>query len=797
MPLRFTTRLILSVVFLQALMLSVLVWNSLRLINNSHEELLNSYIKDHRAVLATTLEPGLAMQDHAMVQDALIQLQQNKSIKYIRVLDRNSNIFAEVGSGTFPDSLELKTELYTQIDNKVYTEKPIELYSQSLGRAQIIYSLEYITSLTQKTQGQSSSIAAIALTISILISVLFGVFLTKNLRKLELGVVALSNKELDYRINISSNDEFADIANAFNQLAVNTEENYSKLNDQKTSLQQEKHRMELLLNNIHAVIMEADPHNMQFKYVSQQAEALLGYKTDEWLTAGFLHEHLHPDDLTWVINTIESQSGIDGEYTIDYRLKHISGKYIWVRHIINFTINDNNQNIARGIIIDINEQKETEQRIVFLANHDSLTGLYNRRRFQEQLEQQIAYAKRFSISSALLFIDLNQFKYINDTLGHLAGDQCLISASNTLKNSLRGVDIIGRLGGDEFGVILPQINPDSARYVAENLIEALENEVQVPVAINTQISACIGIAMFPGDGSTPAELLAKADAAMYTIKRSGRGKIHLYTPEDKELGNMKAKVHWEDRIKRALRDDTFILHYQPILNIKQNRIQHHEALLRMRDDNGDLIYPGTFLETAEQFGLIRDVDKWVIRKSIQVQAESIRNGHPVSLAVNLSGRNFGDPDFMELVESTLLEFNADAGSIIFEITETAAVENIATAKTFVEDLRSLGCRIALDDFGMGYSSFHYLKNLPVDMVKIDGSFIRNLTLNNADQAIVTAIRDLTKGMGIMTVAEFVENESILKKLSEMGIDYAQGYHIATPNASFVFNFDSPAMQAKA
>ena len=796
MPFRFTTRLILSVVFLQALMLSVLVWNNLRLINDSHEGLINSYIKDHRAVLATTLEPGLAMQDHAMVLDALTQLQQNKIIQYIRVIDRSSNIFAEVGTGTFPENLDLKSKLYVQLDEQLYTQKSIDLYSQNLGKVQIIYSLGYITSLTKKTQGQSSSIAAIALTISILISILFGIFLTKNLRKLEQGVLALSNKELDYRINISSNDEFADIASAFNQLAANTEENYTKLIDQKTSLLQEKHRMELLLDNIHAVIMEADPHNIQFKYVSQQAESLLGYKIDEWLVAGFLHEHLHPDDLSWVINTLESQSGIDGEYTIDYRLKHISGKYIWVRHIINFTVDDNQETIARGIIIDINEQKETEQRIVFLADHDSLTGLYNRRCFQEQLEQQIAYAKRFSITSSLLFIDLNQFKYINDSLGHLAGDQCLISVANVLKNSLRSVDIIGRLGGDEFGVILPQINPDSARYVAENIVEALENEVQVPVAINTQISACVGIAMFPADGSTPAELLAKSDAAMYTIKRSGREKVHLYTPEDKELGNMKAKVHWEDRIKRALRENSFILHYQPILNIKENRIQHHEVLLRMRDDNGDLIYPGTFLETAEQFGLIRDVDKWVIRKSIQVQAQSIKRGRPVSLAVNLSGRNFGDPDFMELVEATLTEFNADAGAIIFEVTETAAVENIATAKIFVESLRSLGCRIALDDFGMGYSSFHYLKNLPVDMVKIDGSFIRNLTLNSADQAIVTAIRDLTKGMGIQTVAEFVENEAILNKLNEMGIDYAQGYHIAMPSASFIFDIEPPIAQVK-
>jgi len=482
---------------------------------------------------------------------------------------------------------------------------------------------------------------------------------------------------------------------------------------------------------------------------------------------------------------------------MDYRLQHRNGEYIWFRSIYNTELGTNNRPITRGLLIDINHQKETEQRIVFLANHDSLTGIYNRRRFQEQLERQIAYANRYKLVSALLFIDLDQFKYINDTLGHQAGDQCLTAVSHALKSSLRESDVLGRLGGDEFGVILPQTDSNGAEHVAQKLVKVLEQQVQIPAELSMHISASIGIALFPEQGTTPAELLAKADAAMYTIKRSGRGKIHTYQPDDQELLNMKAKVQWEDRITRALENDLFLLHFQPIIGIHDNLVSHHEALIRLRDDNGELIYPGAFLDTAERYGLIRDVDQWVIKKAIQVQGESIQAGQPVSLAVNLSGRNFGDPDFMDLVQSALEYYKADPQALIFEVTETAAVENFKTARRFVEELRSLGCRLALDDFGMGYSSFHYLKNLPVDMVKIDGSFIRHVHQNRADQVIVTAMCDLARGMNIVTVAEFVENEDILQQLKLLGVNYAQGYHIAMPSETFIYTFDDQLQQVKA
>lgn len=791
MRLRFSTRLILGVILIEAVMLSALVWNSVRLISSSHEAQLLKNIEAQTRLLAASLQPGLASNDRALLSDALTLLEGNPGIRYVTVTDREGRPMARLGNP--PEKLpEPDTRFASAQRDGVYNvRQPVVLYGQTLGTLHIGYDIAFVQDLIDTTRQQNSLIAAAELGLSILLTILLGLYLTRNLRKLELGAEALGREELDHRIDLPADDEIGAVASAFNRLADHLKQTRQTLREEHAALAREKQRMETLLNNIKAVIMEADPATMQFHFVSREAETLLGYPVEDWYRPGFWRQRLHPDDFDWVFNTLQEQTRLPGEYSLDYRLQHHSGEYVWVRCLYSIEHQDERQ-IIRGLLIDISEQKQTEERIVFLANHDPLTNLYNRRRFQEHLERQIAYARRFKIHSALLFVDLDQFKYINDTLGHQAGDQCLISVAHVFRASLREIDILGRMGGDEFGIILPNVDEQGALTVARNLIDRLEAEVRVPADPNIRLSASIGIALFPEQGTTPAELLAKADAAMYTTKRQGRSRVHVYQPDDRELLNMKAKVHWENRINHALRHDRFLLHYQPIVSLPDHRISHYEVLLRLREENGELIYPGAFLEIAERFGLIRDVDEWVIRNAIAEQARSIRDGLPVTLAINLSGRHFGDPDFVTLVRECLAESQADPARLIFEVTETAAVENLTAAERFIEPLRELGCRLALDDFGVGYSSFHYLKNLPVDMIKIDGSFIRHLHQNRADQAIVRAITDLSRGMDIQTVAEFVENRAILDKLEELGVDYAQGYHIAMPGPDFLHEPDDEA-----
>ena len=780
MRLRFTTRLILGVILIEVVMLSTLVWNSVRLIRSSHEAQLLQNVEAQTRLLAASLQPGLASNDRALLEDALSLLNRDAGIRYVRVEDRDGRLMASLGemprkSPPVPD----RDFASAEADGVYDVVRSIVLYGQQLGTLRIGYDIGYVQELIDTTRHQNSLIAAAELVLSILMTIVLGLYLTRNLRQLELGAEALGREELDHRIHVPPDDEIGAVASAFNRLADHLQRTRRVLRDEHAELTREKHRMETLLNSIKAVIVEADLLTLRFHFVSQEAETLLGYPVDHWLQPDFWQQHLHPDDADWVLHTLQEQARLPGEYTLDYRLQHRNGDYVWVRTLYSIEQRQDDS-LARGLLIDISEQKETEERIVFLANHDPLTNLYNRRRFQEQLERQIAYARRFKIQSALLFIDLDQFKYINDTLGHQAGDQCLMAVSRLFRDALREIDIVGRMGGDEFGIILPNVDAEGAVHVARNLIARVESEVRVPADPNIRISASIGIALFSEQGVTPAELLAKADAAMYTTKRRARSRVHVYQPDDQELLNMKAKVHWENRINQALQHDRFLLHYQPIVSLPAQRVSHYEVLLRLQEADGELIYPGAFLDTAERFGLIRDVDRWVIRTAIAEQARHAAAGRPTTLAINLSGRHFGDPDFMDLVRDTLETTGADPRALIFEVTETAAVENMGEAHRFIEQLRALGCRFALDDFGVGYSSFHYLKNLPVDMIKIDGSFIRHLHENRADEAIVKAITDLGRGMDIQTVAEFVENQAIVDKLLELGVDYAQGYHIGMP-----------------
>jgi len=779
----------LSVVIAQAIMLVLLVANSVRLINTSHAEIMEQYITESSQLLSSSLQPGLIAHDVALINDALSLMENKPNLAYVIVYDNKGKILSKIrGSKLDIDNHKPQphdTSFNDALSDNIYDIKhEIKLFGQHLGTLHIGYSTEQIKTFSEQTIQQNTFLAIIGLLLSIFISIFIGFILTRNLRTLEEGAQALESGQLDHRIELDSNDEIGDVAQSFNKLARHLQLTQQSLSDERAFQETEANRLETLLNGVNAVLLEIDPNTNKFTYVSEGSYELLGYQVEEWLQPDFWIQHIHPDDHSWVIKTIMQHNQQPGDYNIDYRMLNIHDEYIWVRSIHTIEFNKNGEKQSHGLMLDITEQKKAEDRIVYLAERDALTGLFNRRRFLEELESSIAYVKRFNQQAALLFIDLDEFKYINDTLGHQSGDDCLLSVSRCLSNAIREIDVLARLGGDEFAIILPSTTGEDAKQVAENLIATLGKEMLLPVELSMRMSGSIGITLFPEHGTTPSELLAKADAAMYAAKRNGRNQVHVYQIEDTEILNMQNKIHWEDLIRRALDENHFILHYQPVIHLASGQIAHYEALLRMQD-NDELIFPGAFLNTAERFNLIQEIDKWVLRKGIEAQANSIKNGAPVSIAMNLSGRHFGHQDVMHLVKDAVKEYGADPSSLIFEVTETAAVENFNQARSFIESLRSLGCRFALDDFGMGYSSFHYLKNLPVDIVKIDGSFVRSLHLNEFDRIIVKAMSDLATGMNISTVAEFVENEEICVLLEKLGVDYGQGYHLGMPDRQFI------------
>ena len=379
-------------------------------------------------------------------------------------------------------------------------------------------------------------------------------------------------------------------------------------------------------------------------------------------------------------------------------------------------------------------------------------------------------------------IDLDNFKYYNDTQGHSAGDDLIVRIGQALKNRLRETDVLARLGGDEFAVLLSQEDSAASETVAEALLEVVRNEAPAPIhGEKRRVTGSVGIACFSdGDRLTGEEIIVNADLAMYEAKENGRNRTAKYSTEEHERPRIESHMKWASAITHALAEDRFELFAQPIKSLHANGPTQYELLLRMRDPHGDHIPPGTFLYIAERLGMIQEIDRWVVARAIDMLAEQRACGHDLRFEVNLSGHTIGDPEILELIERRLRETGVPADRLIFEITETAAVSNIARAATFANHLSELGCRFALDDFGAGFGSFYYLKHLPFDYLKIDGEFVRHCTTNETDRILISAVVQIARGMGKRTIAEFVGDQDSVDVLTQLGVEYGQGYFLGRP-----------------
>lgn len=555
-------------------------------------------------------------------------------------------------------------------------------------------------------------------------------------------------------------------------------------------------------------------------------QSMIGYSSEEIYGKHF-SEYTHSEDIEEDLRSFQGM--LEGKYSHYQRSKRYvskDGQLLWVRLNISLVRDQqNNPQYAIAMVENITERKQAEEELLqtqerleqlvkarsdqilqmneelsWQANHDVLTGLYNRYEFERRLAQAVTaihnqkpQSQLRGVEHTLCYLNLDRFKLINDTLGHLAGDELLRQVSNILQNSCRQSDILARLGGDEFGLIFYQCSLEKAIDLSQSLLQKIQ-DFQFTWE-NQKSSIGFSIGLVPINNSSPgsSELLIAADAACYAAKQRGRSRVHVYQPNDAELIQYRSEAQWVGKIEEALSKNLFCLYYQsiaPIQTSHQENHEHYEILIRLLDEHKQIVPPGLFLPAAERYNLMSKIDCWVInnfcsylQKKLKAESQTSRgigNSFKRLYTINLSGESINNDELLNFLKNQFQTYQIPTEIICFEITETVAVSNLDRAGQIIQEIRAMGCKIALDDFGSGMSSFGYLKYLPVDYLKIDGSFVKDIVDDPIDYAMVEAINRIGHVMGIETIAEYVANEQILRKIQAIGVDYAQGFGIAKP-----------------
>jgi diguanylate cyclase (GGDEF)-like protein/PAS domain S-box-containing protein len=517
------------------------------------------------------------------------------------------------------------------------------------------------------------------------------------------------------------------------------------------------------------------------EYVNPKFSDITGYSREEaigknplMLQSGGIPVLLHSE----MLETVSAGGEWRGE--AHYRKK--DGSYYWARDSIS-GVRDPKGVITHLIDIqdDVTHEFELSEQLSYQATHDTLTGLINRHEFERRVERLLLNIEQNRQEHALCFLDLDQFKVINDTCGHAAGDELLRQLGRVLQTAVRHRDTLGRLGGDEFGVLMEHCTLEQAHRVAMVLKQAIQDYQFYWEGQTFRVGVSIGLVGISEETQSLTELLKQADAACYMAKDLGRNRIHVFQLEDTELALRHGEMQWVARINQALEENQFCFYAQPIISLDSMVVRHYELLLRMLDKQGKPIPPGAFLPAAERYGLIGNLDLWVIKNAftlLTTHSDFVRQTGFFS--INLSGQSLTNNDFLDFIIRQLQACGITPSKICFEITETAAISNLNAAIEFISTLRKLGCRFALDDFGSGLSSFGYLKNLPVDYLKIDGMFVKDIVDDPLDHAMVKSINEIGQVMGMKTIAEFVENDEIRGMLKAIGVNFAQGCGIGEP-----------------
>ncbi|MCH8099035.1 MAG: EAL domain-containing protein [Proteobacteria bacterium] len=552
------------------------------------------------------------------------------------------------------------------------------------------------------------------------------------------------------------------------------------------ALFREKESAQITLQSIGDGVITTDGDSI-VEYVNPVAEELTGWKVDDAsgrpideIFRGFHEETCEPLENPLAIAIRRDRAIKSVRPTLLIRR---DGNELYIESTAS-PIRDGKGIVTGGVLVfhDVSESRELNRRLSYHASHDILTGLVNRSEFENRLERALKSAQAKETSYALLYLDLDQFKIVNDSCGHSAGDALLGQLGALLKSKIRWRDTLARLGGDEFGVLLESCSLEEAMKSAEVLRLAIGEYKFLWEERSFRLGVSIGVVPITAENEDVAALLSAADSACAAAKEAGRNRTQCFRENDIDLMRRRRETQWAARINNALEEDRFELFRQTIMPLQEKEEgAHYEILLRMRDESGGIISPGLFMEAAERYGITPNIDRWVIRSAFRwLVSEADERERLTMCSINLSGQSLGDEKFLPFVVDQFQMSGLDATKICFEITETAAIASYAQANRFINALKDLGCMFALDDFGTGLSSFGYLKHFPVDFLKIDGSFVKEILHDPIDREMVRSINEIGHLTGKKTIAEFAENEEIITMLRGMGIDYAQGYGVSEP-----------------
>ncbi|MDD1636377.1 MAG: EAL domain-containing protein, partial [Methylococcaceae bacterium] len=596
--------------------------------------------------------------------------------------------------------------------------------------------------------------------------------ISSPIKKLVNTVKAISDtKDYSLRAVKVNDDELGVLVEAFNGLIGTVEA-------QNQSLTRAKDRYLALYDDNPTMVFNLSECGLILS-VNRTGAKQLGLAVEELQDCSIL-DFIHPDDLPIIHALIESCLA-SPFFVHKQELRQVcyNGRIIWVRATAKLFENEHQQNSLLLVCEDVTEAHDLSEQIAYQASHDALTGLANRCEFDRHIKEAVTVACEDNSEHALCYLDLDQFKVVNDTCGHLAGDELLRQLGDLLRKNLRRHDFVARLGGDEFGILMYNCTLDEAFRACEKIRDMIKDFQFAWEDKSFTIGVSIGVSSINNTSGNAVDLLKEADAACYAAKDKGRNRVHVFSPDDEELALRHGEMQWVSKIKQGLEQSRFCLYGQPIVPLSGNIEKlHFETLVRYRDSKGHIVPPGAFLPAAERYNLASALDRAVISLLFEWIAKKPNFLDNLSIcSINLSGISLSDESLLAFISEQFSEWAIPTHKICFEITETAAIANLSNATKFINHLRERGCAFSLDDFGSGLSSFAYLKSLPVDFLKIDGLFVKDIVDDKVDLAMVRAINEVGHIMGKKTIAEFVENERIFNLLNELGVDYAQGYGI--------------------